>query len=170
MNDKPNEISSKKLNKSPKFTVGGRFAKGNASGGRTKGSSNPVTRMVNSFIEGELPNAIDLIKKSIKDGDVKTALAFYMHSVPANKTRSIGLPIESIRTMEDVYEAMNTVVLSMASGTIAIDEGKIWSDVLENRRKSIETNEMMPRLKALESLYDGNMINHTPGNSKLITD
>lgn len=170
MNDIPNDISSKKINKTPKLLPNGKFAKGNASGGRTKGSSNPVTRMVNAFIEGELPNAIEVIKQAIKDGDVKTALDFYKHSVPSCKTRSIGLPITSIKTMDDVAMAMDAVVIGMTSGTISLDEAKTISDIFEIRRKAIETQDILVRLKAVESLYDGNVINHTPINQKLTTD
>jgi primosomal protein N'' len=67
------------------------------------------------------------------------------------KGRPITLNLPAIETVADVLAAQTIVINAMAAGELTADEAATVSEVLECKRRSIETVDMERRLAALES-------------------
>ncbi|HEY8213732.1 MAG TPA: hypothetical protein VIG36_06345, partial [Methylocystis sp.] len=59
------------------------------------------------------------------------------------------------RNAEDVAAALEAVVDAMSNGELTPDEAQMVANVLEVRRRAIETVELENRLRVLESMSDG---------------
>jgi hypothetical protein len=56
-----------------------------------------------------------------------------------------------VKTAQDVDAALQTVLEDIARGRTTPSEGEMISNVLEKRRKAIETIELLRRMEQLES-------------------
>ncbi len=72
--------------------------------------------------------------------------------IPIRKSRPISINLPDTKTAVGVADAQSTVVKTVAEGEITPEEGKVLADILEARRRSIETQEHEARLKKLEEL------------------
>lgn len=128
---------------------------GNPSG-KPKGSLNRVTLAIQSLLDGE---GEELTRKAIelaKDGDL-TALRLCLERIcPPRKSRPISIDLPESKTAEGVSLAQAAVVQAVGNGEITPDEGKTLSDILEARRKSIETENHERRLDELEKRVNNN--------------
>ena len=119
------------------------FAPGNRSGkGRPVGSRNKATLLLKEMMEGEAPavgrKLIELVQKG-----VMPAIKIYMDRVyPLQRERPVALDLLKIVTADDLRAAHATVVKEMALGNITPTEAERVTNVLEFRRKSIETEDL----------------------------
>jgi hypothetical protein len=74
---------------------------------------------------------------------------------PAPKGRPIRFNLPDARNAEDVAAALGAVVGAMANGELTPDEAQVVANVLEIRRRAIETVELENRLRVVESMNDG---------------
>ena len=122
---------------------------GNPSG-KPKGSLNRVTLAIQSLLDGE---GEELTRKAIelaKDGDL-TALRLCLERIcPPRKSRPIAIDLPDVKTCEGVSQAQPIVVQAVGEGELTPDEGQVLSNILESRRKSIETEDHERRLIELE--------------------
>jgi hypothetical protein len=134
--------------KNAENTRGKPFKSGNS--GRPKGSLNRVTLAVQSLLDGE---GEELTRKAIelaKDGDL-TALKLCLERIcPPRKSRPISIDLPDVKTAEGVSLAQTSVVQAVGEGDITPEEGQVLSNILESRRKSIETLEHEQRIGELE--------------------
>ena len=123
---------------------------GNPSG-KPKGSLNRVTLAIQSLLDGE---GEELTRKAIelaKDGDL-TALRLCLERIcPPRKSRPISIDLPDVKTSEGVSLAQTSVVQAVGEGEITPEEGQVLSNILESRRKSIESEDHERRLYELES-------------------
>jgi hypothetical protein len=119
------------------------FPLGNRSGkGRPVGSRNKATLLLKEMMEGEAPavgrKLIELVQKG-----VMPAIKIYMDRVyPLQRERPVALDLPKIVTADDLRAAHATVVKEMALGNITPTEAERVTNVLEFRRKSIETEDL----------------------------
>ena len=134
--------------KNAETTRGKPFKSGNS--GRPKGSLNRVTLAIQSLLDGE---GEELTRKAIelaKEGDL-TALKLCLERIcPPRKSRPIAIDLPDVKTSEGVSLAQTSVVQAVGEGEITPEEGQVLSNILESRRKSIETVEHEQRLGELE--------------------
>ena len=119
--------------------------------GKPKGRLNKVTLAVQFLLdeEGEklTRKAIDLAL----EGDL-TALRLCLDRIcPPKKSRPINIELPESKTAGGVSEAQAAVVQAVGEGEITPQEGQILSNILESRRKSIETEDHERRLDELEN-------------------
>jgi hypothetical protein len=94
------------------------------------------------MMEGEAPavgrKLIELVQKG-----VMPAIKIYMDRVyPLQRERPVALDLLKIVTADDLRAAHATVVKEMALGNITPTEAERVTNVLEFRRKSIETEDL----------------------------
>ena len=122
---------------------------GNPAGKKT-GTRHRTTLAVERLLDGE---GEELTRKAIelaKDGDL-TALKLCLERIcPPRKSRPISLDLPDVKTSEGVSLAQTSVVQAVGEGEITPEEGQVLSNILESRRKSIETVEHEQRLVELE--------------------
>ena len=149
MNKKINtsENTDKKQNSGHLWRKG---VSGNPSG-KPKGSLNRVTLAIQSLLDGE---GEELTRKAIelaKEGDL-TALKLCLERIcPPRKSRPIAIDLPDVKTSEGVSLAQTSVVQAVGEGEITPEEGQVLSNILESRRKSIESEDHERRLYELES-------------------
>ncbi len=135
-------------------TRGKPFELGNP--GRPKGSLNRVTLAIQSLLDGE---GEKLTRKAIElalAGDL-TALKLCLERIcPPRKSRPIAIDLPDVKTGEGVSQAQSAVVQAVGEGELTPEEGQILSNILEARRKSIETADHERRLGELENSVNNN--------------
>jgi hypothetical protein len=122
---------------------------GNPSG-KPRGTRHKATMAVQALLEGE---AEALTRKCIdlaKEGDT-TALRLCMERLaPAVKSRAVNLTLPAIETAADILKAQAATIGAMAKGDITPDEAVTIANVLEAKRRAIETVQMEERIARLE--------------------
>ncbi len=129
------------------------FQPGNKYGrGRPRGSRNKVARVCQETLDGHAEN---LTKKCVVlayQGN-PTAMRLCMERLmPARRQRAVTLKLPALTTIADVAVASASVVNAVARGQLTPTEGQSLSDMLEGRRRIIETQEQDQRIRALEDL------------------
>ena len=118
--------------------------------GKPKGSLNKVTLAVQFLLDEE---GEKLTRKAIElalEGDL-TALRLCLERIcPPKKSRPININLPDVKTSEGVSLAQTSVVQAVGEGDITPEEGQVLSNILESRRKSIETLEHEQRIGELE--------------------
>lgn len=87
---------------------------------------------------------------SLKMHDKKGALVDLGRHLNLFRDRPIKLDLPPIETAADLVKALGAVAQAMARGEITPSEAQAVSNVLEMRRRAIETTELEARLAALE--------------------
>jgi hypothetical protein len=81
-----------------------------------------------------------------------TAMRLAMERIcPVRRDASVRLGSLPTKTAEDVSKASEKVLQEVAAGRLSIPEGQGLSELLERRRRAIETEEHERRLHALET-------------------
>ena len=70
--------------------------------------------------------------------------------VPTEKSRSVKLDLPHIKTADDVLAAQAVTFAAMADGELMLDEAITVSELLDKRRRTIESTDLEARLTALE--------------------
>ena len=120
--------------------------------GKKPGTRHRATLAVEKLLDDE---GEELTRKAIelaKDGDL-TALKLCLERIcPPRKSRPIRIDLPNVNTADGVSQAQMTTVQAVAEGEITPEEGKMLADILEARRRSIETQDHEERLNKLEEL------------------
>ena len=118
--------------------------------GKKPGTRHKATLAVERLLDGE---GEELTRKAIelaKEGDL-TALKLCLERIcPPRKSRPISIDLPDVKTSEGVSLAQTSVVQAVGEGEITPEEGQVLSNILESRRKSIETLEHEQRIGELE--------------------
>jgi len=130
----------------------GFFKPGNKYGrGRPAGSKNNVSIACQNVLDGEAEAISRRCVEMALAGD-STAMRLCMERiVPAKRDRPVTLNLPSIRDAAGVSAALDEVLQSTANGSLTIPEASGLSQILEARRRSLETVELEGRLAILES-------------------
>jgi hypothetical protein len=131
------------------------FLPGNTSGrGRPKGSRNKTTLAAQQLLDkyGEAITRT-CIAQALK-GDRQALRSCMDRVLPLRREAAVRLKLPAVETVRDVSVAEQAVVHEMASGRITPGEGEKFINVLETRRKSIETAELLTRLEKVESALE----------------
>lgn len=132
---------------------------GNAGKGREAGSRNRRTQALLDLAEqGETPCAFAL--RIMREGGLDPTLklqaaklaAPYIHPRPQPEPRmvSISLP-EKIKTAEELMQAHAEVLKATAEGSLALEDARDLSAVLETHRRLVETVDLEARIARLEA-------------------
>jgi hypothetical protein len=124
--------------------------------GKKPGTRHKVTLAIERLLDGE---GEELTRKAIElalAGDL-TALRLCLERIcPPRKSRPIAIDLPDVKTCEGVSQAQSTVVQAVGEGELTPDEGQVLSNILEARRKSIETVDHERRLDELEKRVNNN--------------
>src|SRR5262249_24824281 len=129
----------------------GRFLPGNRLGrGVAPGSRHKVTIALEALLEGE---AEGLTRKAVEmamAGDVVALRLCLDRIFPPRKGRSVAVKLPTIETAAYVLAAHSAVTAAMGEGELTPDEAQVIANVLEQKRRAIETLEIEKRVAALE--------------------
>jgi hypothetical protein len=149
-NDSKSENSANTDDKQNKDHLWKKGESGNPAG-KKPGTRHKATLAVERLLDGE---GEELTRKAIElalEGDL-TALRLCLERIcPPKKSRPINIDLPDVKTSECVSLAQTTVVQAVGEGEITPEEGQVLSNILESRRKRIESEDHERRLYELES-------------------
>ena len=124
--------------------------------GKKPGTRHKATLAVERLLDGE---GEELTRKAIElalEGEI-TALKLCLERIcPPRKSRPVSIDLPDIKNCEGISMAQATVVQAVGDGELTPDEGQVLSNILEARRKSIETADHEQRLNELEKKINNN--------------
>jgi hypothetical protein len=127
----------------------GRFKAGNP--GKPKGARHKTTLAVEALLEGEAEKLTRKVIDLALGGDA-AALRLCMERIaPVRRGRTVNVDLPLVETAEDVANALGALIAQVAAGEVTPDEAVSIGSLLENRRKTIETAEIVARIEALEA-------------------
>ncbi len=145
-------LSKPPSRKNAKKTRGRPFLPGNA--GRPKGARHRVTRAVENLLEGEAEKLTRKVIELALSGDT-TALRLCLERLaPPRKSRPIKLALPHIATAEDVVRAQSAVIKAAAEGLVDLHEAVELAGLVENKRRSLETQLADERVRKLEEIVN----------------
>jgi hypothetical protein len=129
-------------------TGGGRFGPGNP--GRPKGARNKTTIVIEQLLESEGEAiARKAIERALAGDSVALRLCLERIS-PVRRGRAITFPMPTIDSTADLAKAMGAILAGVASGTLTAEEGLTVANIVEAKRRAIETIELDDRIARLE--------------------
>ena len=131
----------------------GRFDKGTSGNpsGRPIGSRNKATLLVEQMLETD---AADLAAKAIdlaKAGNIHALRLCMERLVPPCRERAIQFKMRPVKSPNDLPVTFGDIVTAMAEGRVTPGEAQQLAFVLSSQAQSIQTDDLAPRLKELES-------------------
>jgi hypothetical protein len=128
------------------------FQPGNTFGrGRPKGSRNKATIALQEMLDGHGESITRKCALLALKGD-PTALRLCMERlIPPRKEHPVIFKLSAATTATEVAAAVDAVLQGVARGKLTPAEGQMIANILEGRRRVIETEELEGRLQALES-------------------
>jgi hypothetical protein len=133
-------------------TRGRPFAVGNP--GRPQGSRNRSTVLAEQLMASDIEGVVKRVIEAAMEGDMTAAKLVLDRIAPIRKDQPMTLEIPRTADAQGVAEASAEVVAAVADGLITPEEGQVLSQILEARRRAIETSEHEQRLEALEKTLE----------------
>ena len=133
------------------MTRGRPFEPGNKSGrGRPKGSPNKKTQQAQKLFEENSPAIMALaINRSREDPHMLRMLA--SHVVPQRRGLPVNLGRLPMDTFEDLDRASAATLKKATCGKLGLDEALDICNLIEGRRRVLESQNLERRLSALEN-------------------
>ncbi len=127
------------------------FQPGNKFGrGRPPGSRNKVASVCQDTLERHAEILTNKCVYLALQGNL-TALRLCMERLtPARRQRVLHFKLPPLKSIADLAAASESVVRGVTRGQLTTAEGQAFSGMLEGRCRIIETNELCPRVQALE--------------------
>jgi len=129
----------------------GKFAPGNALGGKSKGSRHRVTKAIEELLEGEHEG---LTRKAIEkalEGDMAALRLCLERLAPPRKDAPVAFDLPPIRSIEDAQAASSAVLAAVSAGEITPDEGTRVMGLLLSHKAIVETCDLERRIVELEA-------------------
>ena len=131
---------------------GAPFRKGQSGNpsGKPPGTRNKTTMLAEKLMQDDAKEVVKVVLEAAKRGDMTAARLILERIAPVRKGRPVYFDLPPISNAEDVAAAMEALTTAMASGEVTPDEAATVASVLEMRRKTLEIDELVLRVKALE--------------------
>ena len=122
--------------------------------GRKPGQRHKTTVMLEKLMEADSEAIVKAVMTAALSGDMSAARMILDRVVPPAKDRTLYLELPETATTEGVEMAQETVVRAVSNGQLRPSEGTILSNLLDSRRRAIETGELAQRIDAIEARVD----------------
>ena len=133
------------------FEAGNKFGRG-----RPRGSRNKTTVMAQQLLNNHAEHVVrKVLMIGLRDGDTSALKLCIDRVVPVLREPLAKVGKLSTATAAEVSGSTQKVLQSFAAGKIPMGQAQAISDLLEKRRRAIETEGLDERLRKLE-------VNHEP--------
>jgi hypothetical protein len=127
------------------FQPGNQLGRGRPPGSRNK--RNLAHQLLDQYGETIMRKTLALALQ----GDASLLQALLPYVVPRRKDSPVKTGPLRMHTIDDLSQTSEAIMKKVSSGQLTLSEAGEVASLLEGRRRIIETNEMEPRLRALES-------------------
>lgn len=118
--------------------------------GKPKGTRHRVTQLAENLMSDDIEAVVKAVIEKAKEGDMQAARIIVDRICPPRKGRTVEIRLPDTVDSDGVAKAQSAVLLAASEGEITPDEAKILADIIEARRKAIETTELEARIARLE--------------------
>ena len=118
--------------------------------GRPVGSKNKLTQLAQKLLENDAEEIVTAIIEKAKAGDSTAQRLCFERIMPPMRSSVIQIDLPKLETAQDIMEGYDVLFDALGRGNLTLEELDRLSDVLENKRKAIETvvlAEEMDRIK-----------------------
>lgn len=130
------------------------FQPGNNSGkGRPRGSKNKTSAEAAKIFRDYSPAVTRKCLEMALKGDLKAIRMSLDRSVPELGDQPVRVGLLPLRTVTDVADASEMVVRKVTIGELTIQQGTELANIIEMRRRAIETQELDGRVRILEQSH-----------------
>lgn len=128
------------------------FVKGQSGNprGRPPGSRHKTTLLIEALLEDGAREVAKRVLAAAKGGDLTAAKIVLERLIPPARERTVELLLPSTDSPSGISEAFEVVLNAAADGLVTLSEAKQFADLLEQRRRVVETVELEKRIQALE--------------------
>ena len=119
--------------------------------GKPAGTRNKATLMIQRIMERGAQEIAEAVVGLAKEGDLSAARLVIERLVPPAKERPIALVMPDTASAEGIAQAQAAILQAVAAGEILPGEAATLSNIVEARRKALETQQLEQRITALES-------------------
>ena len=128
------------------------FKKGQSGNPRGKkpGTRNKATMAAQALLEGDLEAITKICVERAKGGDMVACKLILDKLIPNRRERAIDLQLPKLGGSAEIPQALADILVAVAQGKITPGEGHTVAALLETYRKSLETEELLERIVALE--------------------
>jgi hypothetical protein len=128
-----------------------RFVKGQARGpGRPSGCRNKSTVMLDALGGESIEETVRMVQKKANEGNLHAAALLLARMWPRGP-RPLLLGLPTVKTAADVAKANTVLIERISEGVIAPEQASAVSNILDNHRKAIDTQELEKRIRDLEA-------------------
>jgi len=128
------------------------FQPGNKFGrGRPRGIRNKTTRAAQELLNSHAEPVVRKALVMALQGEPAILRAVLDRILPVTREVPVKLGALPTATMADLSKASEAVLKKAVAGNLTLTEAKGVADLIEGRRKVIETEELAQRIQALES-------------------
>ena len=147
-------VAPKKTDRKPPKSAWAPGQSGNPAG-RAPGTLNKATLMAAALLEQDLEAITSTIVSAALDGDMAAAKFIVERMVPAVRERPLQIQLPETNTAAGIDGAQQAILAAVACGDLLPGEATSLASIVEQRRKAIETQEILIRLTHLERvLFD----------------
>jgi hypothetical protein len=135
-----------------KKEVGKPWPKGSSGNpaGKPKGTRNKATLLAVAVLEQDVEAIAKVVTAAAKGGDLQAARLVLERLVPPTRERPVSMTLPDTSTTDGICNAQEAILSAVAAGELLPTEGTVLSNIVEQRRKAIETQELEQRIAALE--------------------
>lgn len=131
------------------FEVGNKLGRG-----RPRGSRNRFSIMAQELLSSRAEPIAAKVAAMALQGD-STAMRLAMERIlPIRREPTVNLGPLPIKTAADISKAFEKLMEKVTAGKLTIAEAQGVGELLEKRRRAIETEDLDQRLRALEYKYE----------------
>ncbi len=140
----PSSSSAKKGKKGFKKGVSGNPR------GRPVGSRNKLSLLAQKFLEADAEKIITAIIEKAKAGDPTAQRLCLERIMPPMRSSAIQIDLPKLETPQQILKGYDALFDALGRGDLTLEELERLSDILENRRKAIETTVLAEELQQIK--------------------
>jgi len=128
--------------------------------GKPKGARHKTTLIaeklaIEKLMEDDAEGVTRRVIEAAKDGDMTAARLVLERIYPVRKGRPVHLDLPEIETVADLPVALSALLSAMGHGEITPEEAAVVANVIEAKRRTLETVELEQRIAVLEEAKAG---------------
>jgi hypothetical protein len=143
--------------KTGKKQVASRFKKGVSGNprGRRAGSRNKATMLLEKMMTDDGEGVVNAVLEAAKGGDMQAARIILDRICPPRKERPISCKLPKVEDTSDLIAGISAILQAVSEGQLTPGEGQALASLIEAQRRTLETEDIEQRLKAIEAGMNG---------------
>ena len=118
--------------------------------GRKPGERPRASMAAEALLDGELDKLTRRVIEAALDGDMVAMKLCLERVLPVRRRNALPLDLPSINAAADLLPALGLITDAAAQGALDLDAANALANLLEAKRKAIETVDLEQRIAALE--------------------